>query len=84
MAQGLGAIADNIKKRKEAEEAARGGPAIEGLKAATPKPDPPPPAEKPKPAPKAAPIMPKDEVDALRIEEQKRYETRRKAQEGQK
>jgi hypothetical protein len=49
MGQGLAAIADNVKKRKEAEQAASGGvtPPVAGLAAAKPK---------PKPAPKPAPV----------------------------
>jgi hypothetical protein len=47
MGQGLAAIAENVKKRKEAEAAASGKtpPPVAGLKAAAPKPTP-----KPKPA----------------------------------
>ena len=87
----LGAMAENIKKRKEAEEAARGGPAMAGLKAAKPKetesdkpaPIPATPPET-KPTPKPVEQMPKDELDALRIAEQKRYEERQKARDKKK
>lgn len=51
MGQGLAAIAENVKKRKEAEEAASGkpvtpAPPVAGLAAAKPKPKPTPPPTK--------------------------------------
>lgn len=76
--QGLAAVAEQKKKQEEAQKAA--SMPVEGLKAAAPKP-----AEKPagKPIEKPKPVeqMPKDELDALRIAEQKKFEAKRKAAE---
>lgn len=79
MGQGLGAIAENIKKRKEAQEAAAGGAstpvpetakrkaAVDGFAPGTA-------VAKPKPVQQ----MPKSELDTLRDAEQKKFEERRK------
>lgn len=80
-AQGLMAVVERQKKQKEAQDAASGkvetGKPVEKVEPVVVAP----PSEK-KPASKPDPKMPKDEVDALRIAEQLKWEEkqRKKAQ----
>ena len=80
-AQGLGAVAKQKKEQEEAQKAASGEPQVPPKSTTTTTVPADTTPAKPK---KGVPQMPKDELDALRIAEQKKFEERRKAKEAAK
>lgn len=74
--QGLAAVVEKQKKLAEAQKATELPPVVETEKPIV--------VAKPVAKPKPVEQMPKDELDALRIEEQKRFEARRAAKKGKK
>ena len=77
--EGLGAVAKRKKEQEEAQKAASGEVPV----VAPPPVTPPVPVEKTPATPtKGVPQMPKKELDALRLAEQKKFEERRKAKEA--